>query len=60
MYVDDHHAANGDGHSARYKVIPKISIVICHDKEARSWGQNGACATERWKRGKKKENEKKR
>ena len=27
-YVDGHHPANGDGHSIRYKVTPKISFEI--------------------------------
>jgi hypothetical protein len=32
-YVDVNHTAVGDGHSTGYEVIPKISFVICHDKD---------------------------
>jgi hypothetical protein len=51
-YVDVHHAAVGDGHSAGYEVILMISFVICHDKQARKWGQNGAWVSERRRRSK--------
>jgi len=60
MYVDGHHPANGDGHSARYKVIPKIFFVICHDEEARSWGKMANEGQKGEGVVKKKENEKKR
>jgi hypothetical protein len=33
MYVDVHHTAIGDGHSVGYGVIPKISFIICHEKQ---------------------------
>jgi hypothetical protein len=51
-YVDVHHTATGDWHSAGYEVILKISFVICHDKQAGVGGHNGARATKRRRRGK--------
>ena len=40
-YVDVHHTAVGNGHSARYDVILMISFVVCHGKQAGGGGQNG-------------------
>jgi hypothetical protein len=39
--VDVHHTATGDGHSAGYEVILKISIVIRHDKTSPNVGEGG-------------------
>ena len=47
-----HHTAIGDGHSAGYEVILKISFVICHDKQAACGGGNGAGVSERRRRSK--------
>jgi hypothetical protein len=36
-----HHTSIGDWHSAGYEVLPKISLVICHDKVAQRLGGGG-------------------